>query len=932
MVKATLSWNEMRDRAFAFVREWKDETSEKAEAQSFWTEWFGIFGLKRRGTISYEQAAKRDSTGSHGWLDAFWPKHLAIEHKSAGKSLEDAIDQAVDYLGSIEQSDWPRYVMSSDFQSFLILDLETGEKTAFPLAELPQRLELFGWIAGYQRRSFAEEDEVNVHAAELMGRLYDLLDDSGYGGHDLDVLLVRLVFIMFADDTSVWEKNRFTDYLVDRTAEDGADLGPRLSLLFQVLDTPKGRRQTSLDEDLARFPHINGDLFAETIRMPSFDRAMRERLIEAAQFDWSGISPAVFGSMFQSVMDKEQRRNLGAHYTREQNILKVIEPLFLDELRARLDSATSVQALRRLRHDLSRLTFFDPACGCGNFLIVAYRELRRLELELLRKLRELEGGEAQLTTDLDKHRSIAVDQFYGVDIEEFPVRIAQVAMYLVDHLANLELDEEFGMWFPSFPITSSAHIELGNALRMDWRHLLPAEECSYLFGNPPFHGMAWMNADQQDDNRLVFAGAHAKGLRTGRLDYVACWYAKAIEYLAESDARAAFVSTNSLTQGEQARTMDPLLARHGFEIDFAHQTFPWTSEARGMAHVHVVIIGFSKAGRTKTRMLYEYPDGKGEPIARLTDHINFYLQGHATTPAKRYQPLLTGLPQASKGSQPTDGGHLIIETAEYDEVAADPIAAKYLRPFRQSTEMLHDRPRWCLWLVDAPSSDLRASAMLKRRLTAVAEARSASKTATVKAQAKTPALFTQIRQPARRYLALPEVSSKNRDYIPGRFYDPEVIAGNKLILWPDAPLWLFGYLQSAAFTAWVRAFAGRMKSDFSISPSTVYFTFPFVRPTGLALSRIEQAAQAVLDARGAHAGESLADLYDQLTMPRDLRQVHDRLDAAIDGLYRLRKPTAAERFSRLGAEYAALATPLETIPKRRSGSPSRKAEPRPPIE
>jgi hypothetical protein len=396
MAKVTLSWNEMRDRAYSFVPEWKDETSEKAEAQSFWTEWFGIFGLKRRGTIAFEQAAKRESTGGQGWLDAFWPKHLAIEHKSAGESLEQAINQAVDYLGSIEQSDWPRYVMSSDFQNFRILDLETDETTVFPITELPKRLEMFGWIAGYQRRSFAEEDEVNIHAAELMGRVYDLLDESGYGGHDLDQLLVRLVFIMFADDTSVWEKNRFTDYLLDRTAEDGSDLGPRLSLLFQVLDTPTSQRQTSLDEDLARFPHIDGDLFAETIRMPSFNRAMRERLVEAAKFDWSGISPAVFGSMFQSVMDREQRRNLGAHYTREQNILKVIEPLFLDGLRARLDGASSTQALRRLQDDLGRLTFFDPACGCGNFLIVAYRELRRLELELLRKLRELEGGETPL--------------------------------------------------------------------------------------------------------------------------------------------------------------------------------------------------------------------------------------------------------------------------------------------------------------------------------------------------------------------------------------------------------------------------------------------------------------------------------------------------------------------------------------------------------
>jgi hypothetical protein len=919
MTGTTLRWNEMRQRASAFVREWQDETSERAEAQSFWTDWFNIFGLKRRGTVAFEYAARRESTDGRGWLDAFWPKHLAIEHKSAGKSLEDAIQQAIDYLGSIPTADWPRYVMSSDSQSFLVQDLESGGATRFALAELPRRLEMFGWIAGYERRSFAEEAQVNVHAAELMGRLYDLLDASGYGGHDLDVLLVRLVFIMFADDTGVWEKSRFTDYLLDRTAQDGSDLGPRLSLLFQVLDTPKNARQTSLDEDLARFPYVDGDLFAETIRMPSFDSAMRDRLVEAARFDWSQISPAVFGSMFQSVMDKEERRNLGAHYTRGHNILKVIEPLFLDELRARLDAANSPQALRRLRDELSKLTFFDPACGCGNFLIVAYRELRRLELDLLRKLRDIQGTQTQLTTDLDAHRSVELDQFYGIDIEEFPVRIAQVAMYLVDHLANLDLDKEFGMWFPSFPIRTSAHIGLGNALRMDWADLLPPEECSYLFGNPPFHGMAWMTPAQQADNRLVFSTTHAKGLRTGRLDYVACWYAKAMEYLEGTQARIAFVSTNSLTQGEQARTMEPLLARHGFEIDFAHQTFPWTSEARGKAQVHVVIIGFSQGGRAKTKVLYEYHDGRPEPIARLTGHINFYLQGHATSPAKRYEPLLAGLPNASKGSQPTDGGHLIVELDEYDVVAADPIAAKYLRPFRQATEMLHGRERWCLWLVDAPASELRTSPVLRRRLAAVAESRHASKTESVRAQARTPALFTQIRQPATRYLALPEVSSKNREYIPGRYYEPDVIAGNKLIVWPDAPLWLFGYLQSAAFTTWVRAFAGRMKSDFSISPSTVYFTFPFIGPTGTALQRLESVAGEILALRDTHAGQSLADLYDPLAMPHDLRKAHDRLDAVVDGLYRLRRPSEAERLSRLGEEYAALVTPLErTKPERRS--------------
>lgn len=912
MGKTTLSWNEMRDRACAFVVEWKGETSERAEAQGFWTDWFNIFGLKRRGNVAYEHAARRASTGGHGRIDAFWPKNLAIEHKSEGKGLREAVDQACDYLDSVPQSDWPRYVMSSDFASFLVLDLETHEYTEFPLDELPERLEMFGWIAGYERRAFAEESGVNVKAAELMGRLYDLLAESGYGGHDLNVLLVRLLFILFADDTAIWEHNRITEYLLNRTAEDGHDLGMHLYQLFEVLNTPKTHRQAALDEDLARFPYIDGELFEEPIHVPAFNTQMRRRLIDAAKFDWSAISPAVFGSMFQSVMDAEQRRHFGAHYTREQNILKVIEPLFLDELRDELDKAGSRQALNRLHNKLSRLTFFDPACGCGNFLIVAYRELRRLELDLLRKLRDLKIDMHQLATDLENVRRIAVDQFYGIEIEEFPARIAQVALYLVDHLANLELSEEFGMWFPSFPITTAAHIHQGNAMRMDWDVILPAEDCSYLFGNPPFGGMAWMSDEQQEDNRLAFSLVDGKGLRTGRLDYVACWYAKALDYLKESDARVAFVSTNSLTQGEQARTMGPLLERHGFAIDFAHQTFPWTSEARGKAHVHVVVVGLSKGGRAKTKVLYEYPDSHAEPVARPVESINFYLEGHATAPAKRYEPLVAGLPNATQGNKPWDGGHLIVEPEDYDQVTADTMAARYLRPFRQSTEMLYDKPRWCLWLVDAPPSDLRSSPVLKERLAAVARARASSKTVSVQAQAKTPALFTQIRQPATRYLALPEVSTKNRDYIPGRYYEPDIIAGNKLILWPDAPLWLFGYLQSAAFTTWCRAFAGRMKSDISISPSTVYFTFPFIRPKGTALGRVEQAAHAVLDARDAHPGQSLADLYDPLAMPRDLRAAHNRLDTVIDGLYRLKKPSQSERLARLGIEHDALAKPLES--------------------
>lgn len=914
MTPVEVSINEMRVRAAQFVNKWKGETYERGESQSFWNDWLKVFGIERRSVAKFEHYVERLS-GGKGFIDLFWPGHLIVEQKSSKKDLLVAENQAFDYLYGVSQKDMPKIIISSDFDRFVVRDLEADTTYEFALEDLPQRVEMFAWIAGHEKRHFNQESEVNILAAELMGRLYDLLAESGYADHDLRVLLVRLLFILFADDTGIWEHNLFADYLLNQTAKDGHDVGMHLSQLFQVLNTPQGARQKTLDESLARFPYINGDLFSEPVSLPSFDAKMRGRLVDASSFDWSAISPAIFGSMFQSVMDKEQRRNVGAHYTGERNILKVIEPLFLDSLRAECFKASSVKALEKLHERLSQMTFFDPACGCGNFLIISYREVRRLELDIMRRIRDLKGPTYQMTSDINDIRKVKVSQFYGIEIGEFPARIAETAMYLVDHLMNIELEKEFGLWSPEFPIKVSAHIAQGNAVRMAWSSVLPPEECTFLFGNPPFVGMAFMNDEQQDDNRFAFASINAEGLRTGRLDYVACWYAKAIEYMKGTTVRAAFVSTNSVTQGEQARTMGPLLERNGFEIDFAHRTFKWTSGARGTAQVHVVVVGFSEGGLAKHKLVFD--STTGESTALVVAGINFYLEGHSTTPSKRYEPLVSGLPLASKGSQPTDGGNLIVGPDDYDEVQADPVAAKYLRPFRQSTEMLYDKPRWCLWLVQATPSEIRSSLILKTRLRGVAAAREMSKTDSVKAKAATPALFTQNRQPASRYLALPEVSTMNRDYIPGRYYDSDVIAGNKLIVWQDPALWLFGFLQSASFMTWVRSFSGRMKSDFQIAPSTVYFTFPFVVPTGPALTRIEDAAQAILDIRDRHESQTLADLYDPLAMPADLRHGHNVLDGLIDGLYGLKRPTPAERLTRLLKEYESLSAPLDAAARKR---------------
>jgi len=919
------SWNEIRANARQFVPRWAGTTSEQGEAQSFWTEFLAIFGVDRRRVATFEKHVKRTTTGKDGRIDLYWPGTLVVEHKSAGKSLADAEAQALDYLDDLEQENLPEVVITSDFNQIRILDLrEVGaEPVTIQLKDLPQEIERFGFIAGYTRRQFTAEQEsaTSTTAAKLMGKLYEELAEDGYPDHDASVLLARLLFLMFGDDTGMWSKGLFTELIETRTATDGSDLGGQLSTLFDVLNTPENQRPSAVDELMARFPYVNGGLFSERIRFPYFTRTMRRQMLACTAFDWGQISPAVFGSMFQAVKDKEARRQLGEHYTTERNVLRVIRPLFLDDLRSRFDaSRNDPKKLRELARFLGRLRFLDPAAGCGNFLVVAYRELRRLELDIMLQLRALRGpGFQQDVIDPTQELGVSLTQFFGIELEEWPAQIAETAMFLTDHQANLQLAEQFGVAPDRLPLTVSAKIVRGNAIRTDWRTVIgasPTEPLDNLIvlGNPPFIGMAWMSAEQQDDNRVAFASFEMDGLRTGRLDYVACWYAKAIELLKGSKGRAAFVSTNSITQGEQARTFVPLLARHGFKVDFGHRTFRWTSEAPSAAAVHVVIVGFSSTARRVERRLFDYPNIGADPIETTPAMLNFYLvDSPDLVPVKLSAPLVPGMPAASKGSQPTDGGGgrgLIVEGEDYAEVASDPIAARYLRRFVQAKDFLQGGQRWCLWLVDATPSDLHTSPVLRQRLRAVAEARSSSSTFSVQQQAGTPALFTQIRQPSRRYLALPEVSSEGREWIPGAFLTPDVIAGNKLIVWDTDKLWHFGYLQSSAWMAWVRAYGGRLESRYSLSPGLVYFPFPFIAPTGAQRTRIDVAAQAVLDERSKHPGATLADLYDPFSMPPALRAKHAALDVEVDALYGLRRPTEAQRMTAIVRVYTELASPL----------------------
>jgi hypothetical protein len=921
---AEISKRELRVKATAFAKTFANAKSEAAEKQTYWNAFFEIFGISTRSVGAYEVLAKRLSTGRRGFIDFLYPGEMAIEQKSLGENLDKAMDQLIDYLDSIQDAAMPRLLIVSDFQNFYWKDLTNRTEGRFSLDELPKHLEMFWWLAGYRVIEMEhDEEEANLVATSFMAKLHDAVLASGYDAHALREWLTRILFCLFADDTQVWDRKAFAHYIFLHTREDGSDLGSALAHLFEILDTPAEERSKTLDDDLAVFTYINGDIFSETLRIPSCDSTTRNALLQACKYDWSAISPAIFGSMFMNVMTPEEQRELGAHYTSEENILKTIRPLFLDDLESELESSNSKTTLDRFHDKLANLTFMDPACGCGNFLVIAYRELRRLESELWAKRMVVTKQAVVPAFDVSQICRVTVDQFYGIEIEEFPARIARTALYLMDHKSNLEFSRQFGQYFVRFPIPSSPHIRVANALRLDWNDLLPAKSADFVFGNPPFVGMSMMSAEQQDDNRFVFDTRDAKKFRTGRLDYVACWYEKAIVFVGTRPIKIAFVSTNSITQGEQARGIGPMLLDRGFTIDFAHTTFAWKSEAKGKANVHCVIIGFSYGTKSKTKRLFEYETLKGPPGEIVVPNINIWLaNGPNISFEKRTSTLVPGFPNATQGNKPTDGGHLIIDDDEIEKFRADPVAAQYLRPYVQGHDMLHNNHRWCLWLPDASTPDLRGSSLIHDRLERVAHwRRTEAKTGTVQEAASTPALFTQIRQPRIPYLALPETSSETRRYIPGRFYEPNVIAGNTLIIFPGGELWLFGLIHSLMWNSWIKAVGGRMKSDIRFSPSLGYFTFPFPDLDDSKLGRLTVAAQVVLDARSSEPDATLADLYDPVTMPPVLVDAHDALDSVVDSMYAPRKKftTEADRLSALFERYDALTSPLFAAgkPKRR---------------
>lgn len=906
MPAPTLTWNEIRNRAMRFAKDWQNTTSESADAKSFWDAFFEVFGISRKRVASFEVPVKKGDE-KEGFIDLLWKGHLLVEHKSRGKNLTRAAKQAFDYFPGIKEHELPKFVLVSDFARFRLYDMEDHAKqTEFSLADLYKNVELFSFMAGYEAKTYEPGDPVNIRAAERLGRLHDLLLASGYEGHKLEVLLVRVLFCLFAEDNSLFERGQFREYLDLRTRDDGSDTGMHLNMLFQCLDTPEEKRSKVLDELLNAFPYVNGRLFAETLPMPSFDSTMRDSLLEACSLDWAKISPAIFGSLFQSIMKADERRALGAHYTTETNILKALQPLFLDGLWDEFEKAKrSKDKLAVLHKKIAGFKILDPACGCGNFLVIAYRELRKLELDILRELHKA-GFRGFL--DVSDIVQLDVDQFYGIELEEFPAQIAQVAMWLTDHQMNLQVSKEFGQYFQRLPLRKSATIINRNALSIDWHQVVDPVQLSYIVGNPPFIGSKFMKLQQRKELLAVFNDMKNAGL----LDYVSAWYRKAADFMSENNAiRAAFVSTNSITQGEQAGILWADLQSRGVVRNFAHRTFQWSSEARGKAAVHCVIVGFSIKQSEPRKLIYEYESVKGEPHQMVADNINAYLvDGPDIFLPNRKQPICD-VPRLAIGNKPIDDGNYLFTTEQKEDfLKIEPQAAPYFRQWMGSDEFINGIDRWCLWLGECPPDELRKMPECLKRVEAVKRFRLASSSLPTQKIATTPTRFHVENMPKDKYLVIPEVSSERRQYIPIGYLDPDILASSLVKVLPEARLYEFGILNSTMHNAWTRTVCGRMKSDYRYSIGIVYNNFPWpIDPADKHIAQIEEAAQGILDARGEFPNSSLADLYDPLTMPPSLHKAHDRLDRAVDAAYGRRTYSSeAARVSFLFALYQHITT------------------------
>jgi hypothetical protein len=940
-----LSWNEIKDRALNFSKEWAGTSNEEADAKPFLVEFFNVFGISSKRVSTFEHRVKK-LDDKDGYIDLLWKGMILIEMKSRGKNLDKAYQQAKDYIHGLKEHELPKSILVSDFEYFRVYDLEDNDESKttndnyieFTLKDLVKNVKHFSFLMGYNKKVYKEQDPANIKAAELMGKLHDRLEEIGYTGHALEVYLVRILFCLFAEDTNIFEKQELQEYIEQRTNIDGSDLAAKLQELFQVLNTPREKRFKNLDEQLAYFPYINGKLFEEMLPTASFDSKMREALLECCYFDWSRISPAIFGSMFQSVMNPKERRNLGAHYTSETNILKLIKPLFLDELWEEFEKIKhDIQRLNKFHLKIANLRFLDPACGCGNFLIITYRELRILEFHVITTLEKLNIKIYQMQfIDTSLFFKVNVDKFYGIEYEEFPTRIAEVAMWLIDHQMNMFCSMETGKPLVRIPLVKSATIKHADALEIDWSSLLseentitinakeaeiiinsvvrepsakygkvklvveeyqivdefseiaPDAKFDYIIGNPPFIGSKIMKQEQR--NQIVKQFYNMDG--SGVLDYVTGWYMKAAKYIQtsnelETKTKVAFVSTNSIVQGEQTSILwGQLLNNYKIKIHFAHRTFKWSNEAKGNAAVYCVIIGFANFD-TDNKRIFEYEDTKGKAHEIKAKNINPYLVDAKDILITKKSTPICNVPKMNFGNMPLDGGHLLFSDEEKEKfILKEQQAEKYMKRVFGGDEFLNNKKRWCLWLVNAQPHELTAMKEVMKVANLVIKFRLNSIAPSTQKFAESPTLFRD-RKLSKNYIVLPKVNAEKRKYIPLGFFTDEYVATDLLFTIPDGSLFHFGILSSLMHNYWVKNVCGRLGNEIRYSKDIVYNNFPFPEtPNEKQIKAIETAAQKVLDARLQFPNSSLADLYDPLTMPPVLVKAHNELDKAVDLAYR----------------------------------------------
>ena len=890
----TIITTTMKDNAEAFIIRWRGTTAERAEAQTFTNEFFQIFGLDRKNLAQFEKPIqKKDDTGT-GFADLFWSGKLIIESKSAHldnpKHWDKTLQQAQEYIENLLPHQQPKFILLMNFKRIQKYSVEVNKtnkvKITFLseilLEKLATKLDEFVFLIDFANSLESDEEKVNQEAARRIANVYDAIERKGYNENDIAILLARILFCLFAEDTGIYQKKQFENYIKDHTTSK--TLSDNLSALFDTLNTHAKNRKATLNKQLAQFPYVNGDLFNTKLhKIPPTTNALRDALLDCCAYDWSDISPVIFGSLFQAVMNDTERRTLGAHYTSERNILRVVRPLFLDELHKEFENINGNKtALEKFRTKLNGLTFLDPACGCGNFLVVTYRELRLLDIEIIRKL-----NKGIRLLDAGWLSNVPLENFYGYEIDSTSAMIAEVAMWLTEHQMNMRLESEFGRAVPTIPLDEAAIIKNENALHIEWKPKTNKKTFDYILGNPPFVGKQFQTGEQKKDVDKIFNGLNGSGV----LDYVACWYSKAAQYMDKNPStRTALVSTNSIAQGEQTGILwNYLYKNYKLKIQFAHQTFKWHNEAEGVAGVHCVVIGFGKEN-TKDKYLFEYTNIKDEPTKTKVKNINPYLvQGNDTTILKRRTPICS-IPEISFGSMPNDGGHLLLSDDEKDELLEqEPEAKKWIRPLVSAHEYLNGKTRWCLWLVDIQPKELRSLSLVYKRVQAVKKHREESEREATNKLAATPYLFGEIRQPRKDYIAIPRVSSENRKYIPFAFFSKKYILSDTCLCVPNATPFHFGIITSAMHMAWVRYVCGRLESRYRYSNEIVYNNFPWTNGiTKQQREAVEKAANKILKTREKYLakGSSLADLYDTTLMPTDLQTAHKALDKAVDKCYR----------------------------------------------